>query len=52
MFTSNTVCRFVLFYFLSLSANAEEGGLRVLDQLESTVDITKDLAVVGADDAP
>jgi hypothetical protein len=31
MFTS-TACRFVVFYFLSLSANADEGGLRVLGQ--------------------
>jgi hypothetical protein len=50
MFTSNS-CRFVLFYFLSLSANAEKGGLRVLDESESTADTSKGLTVGGADDA-
>jgi hypothetical protein len=51
MFAS-TACRFVLFLFISLSANAEKGGIRrFLDQSESTVDTSKGLAVVVADDA-
>jgi hypothetical protein len=49
MFTSTT-CRFALFFFLSLSANAEK-GLKVLDESESTVDSSRGLAVGGADDA-
>jgi hypothetical protein len=51
MFTPTAACRFALFFLISLSANAEKGGLRVLDQSESTVDTSKALAVVGADDA-
>jgi hypothetical protein len=50
MFTS-AACRFALFFLISLSANADKGGLRVLDQSESAVDTSKALAVVGADDA-
>jgi hypothetical protein len=50
MLPSNT-CRFVLFFFLSISANAEKGGLRVVNQSESTIDTSKGLAVAGADDA-
>jgi hypothetical protein len=46
-----TACQFVLFFFLSPSANGEKGGLRILAQSESTVDTSKGLAVVGADDA-
>ncbi len=43
MFTSNTF-GFFLFSIISLSANAAESGLRVLDLLDSAVDTSRGLA--------